>query len=226
MSARWNFQLSKSYQTAERQFEINLQCKTNAESLVLFGPSGAGKTQVLKMLAGLVKPDSGYIQFNGKELFNSATGYSLSPQERSLAYVFQEYALFPHLTVLQNIAFSLSKTWFAKRQHEHHPLVQEWLEKMDLQQVGHQYPHQLSGGQSQRVALARALVSQPQALLLDEPFASLDEGLKKNLRQELRTLQKQLAIPMILITHSQADVDALADEVIHLSHGSVASTLE
>jgi molybdate transport system ATP-binding protein len=226
MSARWNFQLSKSYQTTERQFEINLQCKTNAESLVLFGPSGAGKTQVLKMLAGLVKPDSGLIQFNGKELFNSATGYSLSPQERSLAYVFQEYALFPHLTVLQNIAFSLSKTWFAKRQDEHHPLVQEWLEKMDLQQVGHQYPHQLSGGQSQRVALARALVSQPQALLLDEPFASLDEGLKKNLRQELRTLQKQLAIPMILITHSQADVDALADEVIHLSHGSVASKLE
>jgi len=226
MSARWSFQLSKSYQTAERQFEINLQCKTNAESLVLFGPSGAGKTQVLKMLAGLVKPDSGFIQFNGKELFNSATGHSLSPQERSLAYVFQEYALFPHLTVLQNIAFSLSKTWFAKRQHEQHPLVQEWLEKMDLQQVGHQYPHQLSGGQSQRVALARALVSQPQALLLDEPFASLDEGLKKNLRQELRTLQKQLAIPMILITHSQADVDALADEVVHLSHGSIASTLE
>jgi molybdate transport system ATP-binding protein len=134
--------------------------------------------------------------------------------------VFQDFALFPHLTVLQNITFSLNKGWFKKGVNFTSPLVDEWMCKLELQSVAQQYPYQLSGGQSQRVALARALVSQPKALLLDEPFASLDEALRKKLRQELRTLQKQIGIPMILITHNQEDVDAIADEVIHIANGS------
>ncbi len=219
MSLRWNIQLKKKYQSPQRQFEIDFELKTDAQNLVLFGPSGAGKTQVLKMLSGLVKPDSGLIQMNGLDLFNSQSQICLTPQERSLAYVFQEYALFPHLTVLENIAFPLNKGWWSSRRHLNHPLVQEWLEKMELGHVAHQFPHQLSGGQSQRVAIARALLSQPKALLLDEPFASLDEDLKKTLRQELQDLQKQIAIPMILITHSQEDVDAFADEVVYLANG-------
>ena len=220
MSACWNIQLKKKYQSPQRQFEINFELKTDAKNLVLFGPSGAGKTQVLKMLSGLVKPDSGFIQMNGVDLFNRQSQICLTPQERSLAYVFQEYALFPHLTVLQNITFSLNKGWFNKGAHFSSPLVEEWVSKLDLQSVAQQYPYQLSGGQSQRVALARALVSQPKALLLDEPFASLDEALRRKLRQELRTLLKQIGIPMILITHNQEDVDALADEVIHIANGS------
>lgn len=219
MSLRWNIQLKKKYQSPQRQFEIDFELKTDAQNLVLFGPSGAGKTQVLKMLSGLVKPDSGLIQMNGLDLFNSQSQICLPPQERFLAYVFQEYALFPHLTVLENIAFSLNRGWWSSRRHLNHPLVQEWLEKMELGHVAHQFPHQLSGGQSQRVAIARALLSQPKALLLDEPFASLDEDLKKTLRQELQDLQKQIAIPMILITHSQEDVDAFADEVVYLANG-------
>ena len=219
MTTSWNIHLQKTYQSLQREFEINFQLKTNAQNLVLFGPSGAGKTQILKMLSGLVKPDSGFIQFNGIDLFNSQSQLCLTPQERSLAYVFQEYALFPHLTVLENVAFSLNKNCWSTRRHLNHSSVQEWLKKMDLEHVAHQLPHQLSGGQSQRVAIARALVSQPKALLLDEPFASLDEELKKTLRQELQVLQQQIAIPMILITHSQDDVDAFADEVVYLANG-------
>ena len=163
----WHISIQKQYRTAKRTFELNVQFQSNAQRLVLYGPSGAGKTQVLKMLAGLVKPETGFIHFSNNVLFDSQQRIHVSPQNRRLAYMFQNYALFPHLTVAQNIAFSLQKGWFNPARHLTPPAVANWLEKFDLKALADQYPHQLSGGQSQRVALARALGMSPNALLLE-----------------------------------------------------------
>ncbi len=219
MADVWNIAIEKEYVGKNRIFKMDVSIQSNAERLVLFGVSGSGKTQLLRMLSGLVRPDQGSIEFEGKTLFNQSTSINLSPQERSLAYVFQEYALFPHLTVMQNIAFSVNKGWLNKSQSFVNEDVESWLEKFELKNLAYQYPHQLSGGQSQRVALARALVCQPKALLLDEPFSALDDGLRKALRSELYELQKQLSIPMILISHNLDDVHSFSDELIQIREG-------
>ena len=217
----WNISIQKQYQTAKRTFALDVQLQSNAQRLVLYGPSGAGKTQLLKMLAGLVEPDTGFIHFSNSVLFDRQQSIHVPPQTRRLAYMFQDYALFPHLTVVQNIGFSLTKGWLNPPRHRTPPEVEVWLEKFDLQPLADQYPHQLSGGQSQRVALARALVMSPNALLLDEPFSALDDHLRQALRQALTELQAQLSIPMILITHHDEDVRWFGDDIIHLSEGKV-----
>ena len=219
----WDVSLQKTYASKQHQFELDVSFQSNAARLVLFGPSGAGKTQILKMLSGLTTPDHGHIRFNNVTLFDESLGICTTPQERALAYVFQEYALFPHLTVMQNIAFSLHKSWFNPAQQFSHPDVDHWLDKFELRTLAHQYPHQLSGGQSQRVALARALVMRPKAILLDEPFSALDESLRQNLRQELSQVQTQLNIPMILISHNPDDVESFGDEIIEISKGHVVT---
>ena len=219
----WDVSLQKTYASKQHQFELDVSFQSNAARLILFGPSGAGKTQILKMLSGLTTPDHGHIRFNNVTLFDESLGICTTPQERALAYVFQEYALFPHLTVMQNIAFSLSKSWFNPAQHFTHPDVDHWLDKFELRTLAHQYPHQLSGGQSQRVALARALVMRPKAILLDEPFSALDESLRQNLRQELSQVQTQLNIPMILISHNPDDVESFGDEIIEIAKGHVVT---
>lgn len=215
----WDVSVQKTFKSSNRHFEINLSFQSDAQRLVLFGPSGAGKTQLLKMLSGLVKPDRGHIRFNGIDLFNSSKHICQTPQERALAYVFQEYALFPHLTVRQNMSFSLHKSWFNPGRRFVHPEVDKWLDKFQLTPLAEQYPHQLSGGQSQRVALARALVMQPKAILLDEPFSALDENLRQTLRQELSEVQALMSIPMILISHNPDDVKSFGDEIIEIAHG-------
>jgi len=217
----WDVSLQKSFKSKQHEFELSVRFQSNASRLVLFGPSGAGKTQILKMLSGLTTPDHGHVRFNNIPLFDQTQGVFTTPQERALAYVFQEYALFPHLTVMQNIAFSLSKNWFNPSPQFSHPDVDHWLEAFELRPLAHQYPHQLSGGQSQRVALARALVMRPKAILLDEPFSALDESLRQNLRQALSQVQTQLNIPMILISHNPDDVESFGDEIIEISKGLV-----
>jgi molybdate transport system ATP-binding protein len=219
----WDVSLQKTYASKQHQFELDVSFQSNAARLVLFGPSGAGKTQILKMLSGLTTPEHGHIRFNNVTLFDESLGICTTPQERALAYVFQEYALFPHLTVMQNIAFSLHKRWFNPAQQFSHPDVDHWLDKFELRTLAHQYPHQLSGGQSQRVALARALVMRPKAILLDEPFSALDESLRQNLRQELSQVQAQLNIPMILISHNPDDVESFGDEIIEIAKGHVVT---
>jgi len=219
MSMLWQVRLKKHYQNELQSFDLDIQIQSAAKNLVLFGPSGAGKTQVLKMLAGLVKPESGFIKMGDETLFDSDLNINKSPQQRSLAYVFQDYALFPHLTVRQNIAFSANKTWLNKGKKFTSADVDEWMVKFQLTHLANQYPHQLSGGQSQRVALARALVSKPKGLLLDEPFTALDQELRRTLRQELHALLQQLSIPMILISHDQEDVDLFGEEVIYIKNG-------
>ncbi len=215
----WDVSVQKKFSSAHRQFEINLSFQSNAKRLVLFGPSGAGKTQLLKMLSGLTTPDSGHIRFAHIDLFNASKQICQTPQERALAYVFQEYALFPHLTVRQNISFSLQKSWFNPGKQFVHAEVDKWLNKFQLTPLADQYPHQLSGGQSQRVALARALVMQPRAILLDEPFSALDEHLRQTLRQELNEVQTLMDIPMILISHNPDDVKSFGDDIIEIAQG-------
>jgi molybdate transport system ATP-binding protein len=146
-----------------------------------------------------------------------------SAQQRQLAYVFQDYALFPHLTVQQNIGFALRTGWINPVRGADE-VVQRWIESFQLQAVAGHYPHQISGGQRQRAALARALVNSPRALLLDEPFAALDRGLRQQLREELSELQSRLGIPMLVITHDEDDVAHLAEQVIHLRAGRVVTT--
>ena len=217
----WDFALFKNLRHEERRFDLHVACRSDAYRLVLFGPSGAGKTLTLKMIAGLLKPDSGHARLTGETLFDSANGVDLSPQARRLAYVFQDYALFPHLTVRQNIAFALRKGLRNPPRQADHTEVDRWLKAFSLHTMDSLYPHQLSGGQKQRTALARALVAQPRALLLDEPFAALDKSLRQSLRRELAELQAELRIPMLLITHDEDDIAVLADEVVHVAAGQV-----
>lgn len=214
----WDLDLSKRF-NGQNGFSLDVRLRSNARRLVLFGPSGAGKSQTLKMIAGLSTPDRGHIRLNGTPLFDNRARINVPPQQRRLAYVFQDYALFPHLTVLQNIAFALHPGLMNPRRNVQHAAVTRWLKAFELEPVAHQYPDQLSGGQRQRTALARALVGSPQALLLDEPFAALDRSLRKQLREELAVLQAQLDIPLILITHDDEDVDTLADAVFHIDGG-------
>ncbi|CAD6560797.1 Molybdenum import ATP-binding protein ModC [Paraburkholderia hiiakae] len=211
----------KTLESAGRRFLLDVAFETHAQRVVLFGPSGSGKTLTLQAVAGLLRPDEGAIRLGEQVLFDSANGVDLKPQLRRIAYLFQDYALFPHLNVRQNIAFGLHRGWFNPGRREAHPDVEYWLDALELRGVAASHPVHLSGGQKQRVALARALVSRPQLLLLDEPFSALDHALRERMRRELLALQTRLDIPMLLITHDPEDVAAFGDEVVPLTDGRV-----
>ena len=219
--ATWDLSLKKQLRTGVGPFTLEVGFRSAAQRLVLYGPSGAGKTQTLRMIAGITPPDSGWVRVAGRTLFDAAAGLNLSPQQRQVGYVFQDYALFPHLTVRQNIAFALRRGWRNPLRREPLPEADRWIEQFGLQEVAGQLPHQISGGQRQRTALARALVTRPTALLLDEPFAALDKALRHRLREELLELQTSLQLPLLLITHDEDDVDRLAQEVVQLDAGRV-----
>ena len=189
--------------------------------MVVYGSSGAGKSQMMKAVAGLTTPDSGRIELAGRCLYDSAGGVNLPAQQRKVAYLFQDYALFPHLNVRQNIGFGLQRGWRNPLARVDGEAIRYWMEAFELDHVAHQYPHQLSGGQRQRVALARALAPQPAALLLDEPFAALDPALRDRMRAELGALQRRLEIPMLMITHDPEDVRAFGDHVLRMENGGI-----
>ncbi|NRR28682.1 ATP-binding cassette domain-containing protein [Oxalobacteraceae bacterium] len=214
--------ISKTLRSAQRSFQLRARMESDSQRIVIYGASGAGKSQLLKAIAGLMTPDSGRIELAGLPLFDSATRLNLAPQQRQVGYLFQDYALFPHLNVRQNIGFGLQRGWFNPVSNYDAEAVRYWLEAFELDVVAQQFPHQLSGGQRQRVALARALVADPRALLLDEPFAALDQILRARMRRELDALQTRLAIPMILITHDPDDVRAFGDHVLRMDDGRIA----
>lgn len=213
--------IQKTFVSAERRFTLDVAFTATTQRVVLFGPSGAGKSLTLQAIAGLLRPDEGKITLHGNALFDSKLNVDLKPQARKVAYLFQDYALFPHLNVRQNIGFGLQRGWFNPRARSSHAQIDYWLDALELRGVAGNFPAQLSGGQKQRVALARALVAQPQLLLLDEPFSALDSTLRQRMRLELSDLQTRLDIPMVLITHDPDDVAAFGDQVVQISDGRV-----
>jgi len=193
-------------------FTMDLELEVGNQILVLWGKSGAGKTTILHCLAGLRKPSSGQIMLNERVLYSSKEKINIPTRSRNVSYLFQDYALFPHMTVYKNVVYGLHN----KRNKKNSP-VTEPLEMLNSFGVGHlrdRYPAQLSGGEKQRVALARALAVQPQLLLLDEPFSALDRDNKIKLRQELKKLHRQWQIPFILVSHDEKDANFLGDVIL------------
>ena len=184
---------------------------------VLFGPSGAGKSTLLDCIAGLLRPDDGFIQLNDEPFFDSARHLSLPPQHRRTAYVFQSLALFPHLSVEDNVAYGLSALPSAERRE----LVERILPAFHIEPLRSRKPGELSGGEKQRVALARSLVTQPQLLLLDEPLTGLDAALRLAILQDLRAWNAASRIPILYVTHNREEVDAVGERVVALINGRV-----
>lgn len=181
----------------------------------LVGPSGCGKTTLLRAIAGFEPVSSGKITLQQQEV--STEGYTLAPEERHVGMVFQDFALFPHLTVADNISFGLQKLGKTARKER----VQELLQLVGLPDLGQRYIHQLSGGQQQRVALARALAPEPSVLLLDEPFSSLDTELREALARDIRSILKKLSITAIMVTHDQFEAFTMADMIGVMQQGKL-----
>jgi molybdate transport system ATP-binding protein len=187
---------------------------------VLFGPSGAGKSTVLDCIAGLQRPDTGLIRLGETILFDGEKGRSLRPAERKIAYVFQTLALFPHLTVDENVAYGLH----ALPRTEQASRIESVLKAFRVEGLRGRKPGQISGGEKQRVALARSLVTQPRALLLDEPLTGLDAGLKSAIMEDLRMWNEANGIPIVYVTHTHEEVLALGERVVGLEAGCVVQT--
>src|SRR5689334_1315498 len=202
-----------------KQFGVNVVVKgfnlgiEGGEFLSLLGPSGCGKTTVLRMVAGFESPTSGAIRIDGKDVT------ALRPNQRNVGMVFQAYALFPNMTVAENVAFGLK---VAKRPAaEVKSRVDEMLNMIKLPHLADRYPYQCSGGQQQRVALARALAQKPKVLLLDEPLSALDAKIRVSLREEIRALQRALGITTIFVTHDQEEALSMSDRVVVMNEGRV-----
>ena len=207
----------KSFGGAAAVDDVTLKVR-QGEFLTLLGPSGCGKTTLLNLIAGFLEPDRGEIFIDGEVVTRTP------PYLRSIGMVFQNYALFPHMTVNQNVAFGLKMrkvpaVEIASR-------VAEALEMVRLPQMGQRSPRQLSGGQQQRVALARALVIKPKVVLLDEPFSAIDKNLRGEMQVELKQIQKQVGITTLFVTHDQSEALSLSDRIAVMSHGSIEQLSE
>jgi molybdate transport system ATP-binding protein len=202
-------------------FNLSVQIEVGAEILVLFGPSGAGKTQTLNAVAGLMTPDAGEITLDGTIFFRSpgeGSAINLPARKRHVGYVFQQYALFPHLSALENVAYAL---W---RQPHAGERAETLLERMHLAELAHRYPHELSGGQQQRVAIARALAMEPRVLLLDEPFSALDSEIRKQLHDDLLRLQAEAELIVIYVTHNLEDAFTVGHRMAVVRNGKIERT--
>ncbi len=212
--------ISKYYngQPAVRDFSLEIE---KGERIVILGPSGCGKTTVLRLLAGFIPPDSGCILIDGERV--AGNGRILKePEERNLGMVFQDLALWPHLTVKGNLEFGLKAKGVPRREREQH--IREVLRLVQMEDYIHIKPAELSGGQQQRVALARALILQPRALLMDEPLSNLDVELNLRLRKEILKLQKEISFTLLYVTHSREEAFEIATSVVVMSHGRIERT--
>lgn len=217
---RLRVDIEKCLYADTRKFHLDIHFQSDAEITILFGPSGSGKTLTLHSIAGLLTPQHGVIEINRHCFFDSQRNINIPARRRRIGLVFQDYALFPHLSVAENIAYARRNGWFPHRNGATN-LIGDLLDAFALNELADSYPLQLSGGQRQRVALARALAAQPELFLLDEPFAALDAPLRARMRVELAALRARFDIPMIVITHDPDDVIALGGNVVHLAVGKV-----
>ena len=211
-----DFHLLKALHTAAgpRTLDVALTLAPG-ELLALTGPSGAGKTTLLRLLAGLTPPDGGYLTAEGQDWYRQQPPRWLPPQRRPLGFVFQDYALFPNMTVRENLAFA------AEGQADKAPLISRLLDMLELGELAARRPAQLSGGQQQRVALARTLARRPRLLLLDEPLSALDLPTRQRLQAVLGEVHQQLGLTTVLISHDPAEIARLATRVVELELGAV-----
>lgn len=198
-------------------FTLEPEFSCEAEPLAILGPSGAGKSMTLRCIAGLERPDEGLIRLNEKVLFDSAGGINLSAGQRGIGLLFQNYALFPHLTVAENVAFGV------KQSHEREARVRKQIADVHLDGFEHRLPRELSGGEQQRAALARALAPEPEALLLDEPLSALDTYLRSRIEQQLIATLAQFHRPALYVTHNIEEAYRMATKLLVLSKGKVAA---
>jgi molybdate transport system ATP-binding protein len=197
-------------------FSMDVDLKVEDEIVVLVGPSGSGKTTILNVIAGLDQPDEGLVILN-EQVYFQGKGQSLAPQKRNVGYLFQDYALFPHMTVEKNIAYGVKNNMALSRSNQ----------LISVLGIGHlvkKYPHQISGGEKQRVALARALATEPSVLLLDEPLSALDRETRIECQDELLRLHQMWRIPFIIVTHDMDEAERLGDTIHFLEQGSIRRT--
>ncbi|KMM83879.1 putative spermidine/putrescine transport system ATP-binding protein [Pseudomonas taetrolens] len=207
--------LQKSYSGTPVFSDINCSI-AKGEFVTLLGPSGCGKSTLLRCIAGLTPVDGGKILLDGQDIV------PLSPQKREIGMVFQSYALFPNMTVEQNVAFGLRMQ--KVRANDSHKRVAEVLQLVELNDFAKRYPHQLSGGQCQRVALARSLVTRPRLLLLDEPLSALDARIRKHLREQIRSIQRELGLTTIFVTHDQEEALTMSDRIFLMNQGRIVQS--
>lgn len=203
-----NFRYPNQKTDGIQDFSMSME---KGEIVALLGNSGSGKSTILRLIAGLETPKSGSLRINQKVMFDNHM--NLAPQERGIGMIFQDYSLFPHLTVLQNVMFGVP----GKGKKEKENVAMDVLAMVQLQDHARKYPQECSGGQQQRIAIARALAAEPNILLLDEPFSNLDEELKKSVRTEIKDLLRKCNITAILVTHDKGDVSAVADRVMQIA---------
>jgi molybdate transport system ATP-binding protein len=200
-------------------FLLDVEMEVAPGITILFGPSGAGKSTLLDCVAGLTQPDAGRVAVNGSALFDSANKINVPPQDRQISYVFQSLALFPHMSAEANIAYGLSHI----PEEERRARVSEILQMFRVEKLRTRKPREISGGEQQRVALARSLVTLPRVLLLDEPLTGLDAELTASIIDDLRAWNAAHKIPILYVTHSREEVDALGERVVALVHGKIVS---
>jgi molybdate transport system ATP-binding protein len=212
-------QVRKERRGSATPFVLDVSLEISSGITILLGPSGAGKSTLLDCLAGLVQPDAGQIAIGGDALFDSSSRTNLPPQKRRIAYVFQSLALFPHMSVEDNVTYGLTHL----QQQERRARALEVLATFRVENLKSRRPGEISGGEKQRVALARSLVTLPRLLLLDEPLTGLDAELKASIVDDLRAWNAAQRIPILYVTHSRDEVDALGERVIAMDHGRVVS---
>ena len=205
-----------------RRFDLHARFDSAHDRVVLFGPSGVGKSVTLQAIAGLIRPQAGRITLGDRVLFDSERRIDLPARERRIGYLFQDHALFPHMSVARNIAFGLMPTLPGRVDAGTLRQVERVMDALDIAGLGARRPDELSGGQRQRVALARALVREPDVLLLDEPFSALDTALRQRVRGELEAIRRRFGVPMVLISHDAQDVAQFADTLVLFATGRVA----
>lgn len=200
-------------------FTLRAKFRMKNEMLVLLGENGSGKTSTLKAIAGLLTPDEGYIKIEGIPVFDSMRRINAPPQKRRVGFVFQDLALFPHMSVYENIAYGLKARKMGKDRIREE--VEGIMEVLTIAPLKGMLPGELSGGQQQKVAIARTLITRPRVLLMDEPFSALDQGTKDRVRREIKTILENFPVPTILVTHDYRDAEVMGGRVCTMEGGKV-----